>query len=316
MAYERRSAALLIQSVYRRRRSAAMSDYIRDKLTCVICREEGDCLSCRNGHPHCRQCLSTRSFTQHFTCCVCRDDRGYIPSPYTPFANEFGLRWKCEDCSMRCPLSSAHKHRATCPFQLLQCPVHSCTRNVRRKDLANHVREDHTARERVVLQDNLLGIVAIGGGGSVLIVKGEAVVQVVVSGHACLMSTSESYYTVHVSSFGAQLKATLKNIDPHTKDTRDVAYVNIQSGRTINTPVTCARMRAHAKVIDSFCIAGYAMHAFDLPAEEGNDSLFSFCKSHNLLPRSCPIEDDAIVFDGQPLGKSTTVACMTFELLR
>ena len=271
-------------------------------------------LNCRNGHTICHTCLSTRQHMQQMECCVCRDDRVFYPSPFCTTANHFGMQWTCADCEVCCPLTHASAHRAVCPCHVVPCPVDGCGRHVKRRDLASHLRQDHTANERVVVENGVLGAVVVGGGGIILAVWEGHVVQIWACGHTCLIAQGESYYSLQVSTFHTPMQITVRNVEYGTCATKELAHVTTGvRDAPLRPPPTSTRMRALYHLKD--CINAFSVHAFDVPGTASVETaFFRVCRKHNSLPQSATLlGGDSGVFDVGTPTRGTVMTCLTFE---
>ena len=299
-----------LQGMWRRRKLDSVIRYVREKLTCSVCMEEGVCYSCRNGHPTCRQCLSMRSWSNQAECCTCRDDRGFVLSPFVKQADAFGMQTVCEECGSRSTFEKAALHRATCEMQTLACPVPSCSRHVVRRELVRHLQRDHEATDRLVSREGRVGLLSVGGTGNVVVVGPTCVAIVQVYAQVCSMYGSDNHYVIQVSTLGTEVDVVLSNIDVHTGAVREWARV---PSPAFHTPVTCARMKSHAKTEHQGCVT-YGLHAVDVPAEWKAGDVLSAFRGKHVLPRCiAPVhENDSFLYD---TVRSSCVACFGVEFV-
>lgn len=219
-------AVRVIQGRYRANLIERISQLTREKVNCSICHEPGDSFLCRNGHPICRICLNVRFMTHKHECCVCRDDNGFLPSPFTKQAELLCLRWKCPDCHESLRLKETLQHRVTCPERSVVCPVDGCGKTLSRSHFVAHVLQ-HTVRDYVMSRHRTVGVVHVGCGGEIVVVFPEQdwVLHVQIAAH---QDGSGVWYTVQINTYGDHLRVTLENFDPIEGTVCEVTHMNMR----------------------------------------------------------------------------------------
>ena len=240
-------AARIIQNAFRARKLQQITEFVREKITCVVCGDPGDSFLCRNGHPICRTCLYMRCATRHHECCVCRDDKGFHPSPFLKQADLMGLSWKCPDCHCSVPVICAASHRNTCSEREVTCPIDGCGKNMPRSALMEHILQ-HPDRSYTLVTASRVGVIHHGGNGEILLAwpERDRVIHVQLTAqHDLSACTTSVWYSVQLHTFGDDFSVHLENIDPLDGTVREVCYVDVV-GSGNNTALSPVHARLQA----------------------------------------------------------------------
>jgi ssDNA-binding Zn-finger/Zn-ribbon topoisomerase 1 len=310
-------AARIVQNAFRRRKLHRITEFVLDKITCTVCGDPGDSFMCKNGHPICRMCLYMRccATTRHHECCVCRDDKGFYPSPFMKQADLMGLSWTCPDCLKCVPIVEAASHRNICPERQVICPIDGCGKSMRRSALVEHILQ-HPKRAYTLATVSRVGITHHGGDGDIIVVW--PAMDRVIHVHLAMQHTSSAYtdtvwYAVQFHTFGDDFPVCLENVDPINGTVRAVCHIDVVgSENAMSLSPVYARLQAFGYRTNTSVSFGHNGTTSGLPLVE-RCSVYKQLRNKMFIPSMTSLRrlpGMATVYDATP----PTAAVICFAL--
>lgn len=284
-------AAHRIQNWFRATHLKKIRNYIEEHITCSICQEVGETFTCRNGHPLCRVCLHIRNVTRHHDCCVCRDDKGFHPSPYHKQAIMMGLKWNCPDCKQKLPIQSSTKHRTTCREREIPCPLDNCGKTTRRCILMDHIMQ-HPERDIVVARGPKIGFLHTGGSGGIIIAWPtlDKILHIQLHAHQDIVNYSSGvWYALQFNAYGDECSIHVENIDPIDGTIRETSTVSMtpdltnHGGVAASCPVQ-ARLRGIAYMSPGYDEDEWFQRTKSATITDNNENTYVQLKKKAMLP--------------------------------